>query len=416
MRNAMWVGGGITGMGEIPILGVREKGIAKVIRDIFRNGEQGFFYDPNDLSTMYQDSTGTVPVTAAGQPVGLILDKSKWLVRSPVTLINSSFDSGISGWVAGPSLTATWNNGEARIVGTGSIESIVNTLRSNVPGTANKLYKISFDATWVSGGYLQAGVPYREGLRVLPTENAGIKKRYTCQVALHPVSPYNICCFAAESGAVWLIDNVSVEEIRGNHAFQTNSASRPILRKNAVTGANYLEFDGTDDFLVTSSIDFTVTDKISLFAGVVKLANRGSMLCELSANTNTELGSFYITAPESSGGTYAFKSRGQSEINPGPVTSSGTSAYDVSVLSAFGNISGGDNTLRRNAESRTAKTNLGSGNLGNHPLYIGRRGGISLPFNGHVYSLIGVGRLATDSKIAAIEKELAKRTGVTLSV
>ena len=58
----------------------------------------------------------------------------------------------------------------------------------------------------------------------------------------------------------------------------------------------------------------------------------------------------------------------------------------------------------------------GTGNFGNYPIYIGRRGGTSLPFNGHIYSLIGVGRLATVGEIAAIEKELAKRTGVTLSV
>lgn len=47
------------------------------IQKLFANGEQGFFYDPNDLSTMYQDAAGTVPVTAAGQLVGLMLDKSK---------------------------------------------------------------------------------------------------------------------------------------------------------------------------------------------------------------------------------------------------------------------------------------------------------------------------------------------------
>ena len=46
------------------------------IQKLFANGKQGFFYDPNDLSTMFQDAAGTVPVTAAGQPVGLIRDKS----------------------------------------------------------------------------------------------------------------------------------------------------------------------------------------------------------------------------------------------------------------------------------------------------------------------------------------------------
>lgn len=95
-----------------------------VMKKPFANGEQGFWYDPNDLTTMWQDQAKLLPVTGEGQPVWHILDKSG-------------------------------NN---------------------------------------------------------------------------------------------------------NHAFATSSATRPILRKNAVTGAYYLEFDGTDDFLQTAvSLPFPVT-------------------------------------------------------------------------------------------------------------------------------------------------------------
>lgn len=61
-------------------------------------------------------------------------------------------------------------------------------------------------------------------------------------------------------------------------------------------------------------------------------------------------------------------------------------------------------------------TEQGSRVYGDYPFYIGRRGGASLPLNGHLYSLIGIGRLTSDSETAGIEKELAKRAGVTLSV
>lgn len=43
---------------------------------LFQSGEQGVWYDPSDFSTMFQDSAGTTPVTAVGQAVGRILDKS----------------------------------------------------------------------------------------------------------------------------------------------------------------------------------------------------------------------------------------------------------------------------------------------------------------------------------------------------
>lgn len=43
---------------------------------LFSAGEQGVYYDPSDISTLFQDEAGTIPVTAAGQAVGRMLDKS----------------------------------------------------------------------------------------------------------------------------------------------------------------------------------------------------------------------------------------------------------------------------------------------------------------------------------------------------
>lgn len=43
---------------------------------LFRAGEVGIWYDPSDLSTLFQDAAGTTPVTDVEQPVGLMLDKS----------------------------------------------------------------------------------------------------------------------------------------------------------------------------------------------------------------------------------------------------------------------------------------------------------------------------------------------------
>lgn len=43
---------------------------------LFSNGEEGVWYDPSDLSTLWQDTAGTTAVTAAGQLVARIDDKS----------------------------------------------------------------------------------------------------------------------------------------------------------------------------------------------------------------------------------------------------------------------------------------------------------------------------------------------------
>ena len=43
---------------------------------LFLSGEQGVWYDPSYINTLFQDAAGTTPVTATGQPVGRVLDKS----------------------------------------------------------------------------------------------------------------------------------------------------------------------------------------------------------------------------------------------------------------------------------------------------------------------------------------------------
>lgn len=250
-----------------------------LIKSLFANNEQGFFYDPNDLTTMFQDAAGNEPVTGVGQPVGLILDKSG----------------------------------------------------------------------------------------------------------------------------------------RNNHARQTTSASRPILRQNAVTDAYYLEFDGSDDFFVTNSIDFTVTDEVSLFAGVKNMSEIiYQNIVELSASVASNNGTFLLRCPQLTSRPF-YLSKGTVSAQTGALSTTPDLLAGV-VLSSQSKISTDTLRLRVSGALNSISTDQGTGNYGNYPLYIGRRAGTSNPFNGHIYSLIGVGRLTANDETIALEKELAKRTGVTLSV
>lgn len=54
---------------------LRQKPLPQVVRQIVQQGN-GAWFDPEDMSTMFQDSAGTTPVTAMEQPVGKWLDKS----------------------------------------------------------------------------------------------------------------------------------------------------------------------------------------------------------------------------------------------------------------------------------------------------------------------------------------------------
>lgn len=43
---------------------------------LFDDNQYGVWFDPSDISTLFQDVAGTIPVTTDGQPVALMLDKS----------------------------------------------------------------------------------------------------------------------------------------------------------------------------------------------------------------------------------------------------------------------------------------------------------------------------------------------------
>lgn len=66
-----------------------------IVKNLFAQGEEGFFYDPKDTETLFQHATENQPVTAAGQTIGLMLDKSKGLVLGEEILTNGDFSSGL---------------------------------------------------------------------------------------------------------------------------------------------------------------------------------------------------------------------------------------------------------------------------------------------------------------------------------
>lgn len=380
----------------------------QIIKSLFANGEQGFAYDPNDLSTMFQNAAGTVPVTGVGQPVGLVLDKSKGLTLGNEVITNGDFSNGETGW--------TDTNNWWSIVGGRAYHPASSAYNefSQSFSAINKLCTVQFDYQVLSG-YAQ----------VFYTNYAGTNKPISFPsgsgvfkfIAHDGIRKIAFSRFGGHS-AEFYIDNVSVKELAGNHAYQTTSASHPILRKNAVTGAYYLEFDGSDDFLVTNSIDFTSTDKVSLFVGVSKMSSGLKIITELSADTNLNAGSFQLVTVSTPEEGYASLSRGTaSAISIDMAISFTYPAPDAAVLSAKHDISTDLSSISRNGVVGTGGVgDQGLGNFGNYPLYIGRRGSASLPFDGHIYGLIGIGKLTSDNEMVVIEKELAKRTGVTLNV
>jgi hypothetical protein len=179
----------------------------------------------------------------------------------------------------------------------------------------------------------------------------------------------------------------------------------------------HLVFDGVDDFMVTPTVDFTGTDEMSVFAGVRKLSDAATTrLVELSANSDSNNGSFFIGAPsDTATNAYAVRSRGTLSGNastplanyPAPISN---------VVTLLGEISSDLCNMRIDGELFSGGGDQGTGNFGNYPLYIGSRAGTSLRFNGHIYSLITRGALTSGSLLSNTEYYVASKTaGVSLS-
>lgn len=588
MNKMLMVGTGVSGLGHIPILGCKRlNNISQIIKALFAKGEQGFAYDFNDFSTMFQDAAGNIPVTAAGQPVGLVLDKSKGLKHGAELF--TKFDS---------TLSATLSSVNTPCVVTSTVSMGVYGAVANVnfmPG----VYKIDF--AW------EGNVINREMFVTMPDGNnlsLGFATAGTYSKVIRFNSQGGMAIMQSPSavGQTFTIKQLSIKSLLGNHAYQTVSASRPLLGRHPTGGARnlfsysngfsntvwikaqslltpvnisapdgtltatkliegtqptayhqlyqsyaatditkpvtfsfyakaaeltkvnimvnwnptghfdlangtatgtgrtitpvgdgwyrcsitgfppdtavrtyvaqlingsgqeqytgngvsgvyvwgaqleigsvatayqgtltqldivetsksdcwYIKSDGIDDFLVTNNIDFTMTDKVSLFAGVRKLSDavQGSVV-ELGRGVFLETsGSFVVNAPAGAGvAGYKTYVQGGSASTLAAETPATFPAPISNVLTMHADIANKISKLNVNGIDVSATTGaVLNGNFGNYPLYIGRRAGQYIPFTGNIYSLIGISRLTTNSETIAIEKAIAKATGVTLNV
>ena len=203
---------------------------------LFATGEQGAWYDPSDLTTLFQDSAGATPVTAAAQQVGLMLDKSQGLVLGPEIVANGDFSSGTTGWTAINSTLAVVG-GACEITAVGGAQARCSQSIATVVGRWYEATARIWQGTGtVTVDLLITGIT--SSALVTTTTPTNVVVRFLAVATTTTIRVGS--SGSAVAGTTFFADNVSVKLLPGNHAFQSNSAQRPTLGREPYTGVRNL--------------------------------------------------------------------------------------------------------------------------------------------------------------------------------
>jgi len=454
--NALGTDDSVSAVVEVPVSGFDPA-------TFFASGEQGGWYDPSDFSTMFQDTAGTVPVTAVGQAVARINDKSgrgnhatqetlasRPLLSARVNLMSKTEQFNDGAWTkAQGTITATT---ETSPIGTPTANVLTQTagqttlarvfINNVVPSApastsficsvyAKKGEKdflaIGTDATAAAGSNSYSFFNIANGSlgaaasgHSLSIADAG-NGWYRCTLtATTRASVQNMTYYighADTSGSLTVTSSGSTYIWGADLRAANDGVDLPVYQRvNTATDYDtagfplYLNFDGVDDGMSTASIDFTATDKMTVLAGVRKLSDSAEgSVTELSASLASNNGTLRLTAPEGAAATFGFTSKGTAAA----IASVGSIASPATrVLTATADIAGNFARIDVNgADGTPATTNQGSGNFGNYPMFIGSRNNATLRFNGRIYSLIVRGAASTAGEITDAEAWVNGKTG-----
>ena len=425
----------------------------------FAASEQGIWLDPSDMSTLFQDSAGTTPVTAVEQPVGKILDKSgRGNHATQATAGSRPKLSARKNWLLASEdfSAATWTKNAVTVVANSATASDGNvTADKLVPPATNAVHQVYASASgvtvaagqrWTGSVDLKAdgcGFCYVEvhggtgkgfcvnlttgaitnasaGLIAGTVENLGNgwwRANVTEDTAAAYVYLQLYPRATAGDIAAWLGDGIngvlmSRAQLEAGPTATTYQRVTTATDYDTVGFLHYLKFDGVDDSLSTGSIDFTATDKMTVVAGLTKLSEAAAgIACAVGVNINTTPGVDLAAGPNTNK-SVAYGSRGTTLAYP-VYTNASISVPKTMVLTGQSDISADICTLRVDgSQVVSSASDQGSGSYGSAAIYIGRRGGTSLPFNGNLYQLVVRGAATAD--LTPGETFAAGKTGVTL--
>lgn len=336
-------------------------------------------------TTMFQDRAGSTAVTTPGQSVGYRRDKSG---RNNHAVANSDAARGIYGIEPLGGRRNLLLNTTTMATQNVTVTAVAHTLSFTGTGT------VTLSGVSTAGPLVGTGANDRVSLTFTPTAGT-----LTLTV----------------SGSVTL---AQLQIGSAFDAYQRVGTTQYDVTEAGKQTLHYVQYDGSDDGYVTPTITPGI-DKVQVFAGVRKLSDAGEhdIIEHGIAGTNPLAFTFAsgVNSP-----VYRFSLRGggaeaveiySGYAAPNTAVVSGQLDYAGATVDAqiVGRINGA-NVSASQAGSRAISTAFG-----NYPLYIGRRGGTTNPFNGRDYGIcVRFGANLDAATISATENYMAQKTGVTL--
>ena len=260
---------------------------------LFAAGEQGLWYDPSDLTTMFEDAGGTTAVHVPGNgtadsPVGLIYDKSKGTPTFGSEVVtNGNFASGTTGWSiyqqAGVG-TLTASAGVATL--TNSATATFGTAYQAIPTTIGVAYRVTGILVSSTGTVFNAlrksdDMPATVNVVSIYSVNGALSANTNCAgwfVATASTTYISVQTNGASKSISF--KDISVKALPGNPAIQTTSTARPTLsaRYNLLTATSTL---------ATQSVTTVATTYTLTFSGAGTITLSGTKTGTYSAGTNT---------------------------------------------------------------------------------------------------------------------------------
>ena len=254
-------------------------------------GRTAIAYDPQDLTTMYQDASGTLPVYRPGTglvdpPVGLMLDKSQGLELGPELVVNPGPDfTRTTGFGGGLSLSVV--DGRLRV--TAPVGVTANShlqVFPVLPAAGRYLIRIGLrlgTCPWIRGLTWGAGLI---GFEVISADTDYESR----QLATADTATIRIYFHtAAVPGDYFELTHISVREIKGYHAYQSTTTARPKLsgRYNLLTATETISTQSVTTVATNYTLRFEGTGSITLSGAATGTYTAGTHTITCTAGTLT---------------------------------------------------------------------------------------------------------------------------------